>query len=119
MNDKTQDKTSTENVSDLPALEALLDHHAAQNVVSLSIPQPFLADHFVLATCTSKRHIASLSEHLRQAAKKAGISVRIAGEGTSDWQVVDMGSIMVHLFLAEAREHYALEELWSSSEESV
>jgi ribosomal silencing factor RsfS len=45
--------------------------------------------------------------------------VRIAGEGASDWQVVDMGSIMVHLFLAEAREHYDLETLWSSAEKSV
>jgi ribosome-associated protein len=38
---------------------------------------------------------------------------RIEGKPDDGWLVVDYGDIVVHLFDAELREYYKLEELWN------
>jgi len=35
------------------------------------------------------------------------------GRGNSDWVLIDLGDVIVHVMTAQAREHYDLERLWS------
>jgi len=72
-----------------------------------------LADYIVISSGTSTRHVVSLAEKLVQEAKKMGIRVITDGlSGTGDWVVLDMSSVIVHIFNTEKRAYYALEELW-------
>ena len=41
---------------------------------------------------------------------------RRAGEPTGNWMVLDYVDVVVHIFAAEARTFYALEELWADAE---
>ena len=86
------------------------------------------ADHFVVATARSPRHIRALAGAVLHAVKQrvryvVGTSLRPSIEGADDvsageagddhWMLVDCGSCVVHVFSAEARERYDLEGLWA------
>ena len=40
----------------------------------------------------------------------------IVGRSYAQWVAMDYGTVMVHVFLPEAREHYDLENLWEYRE---
>ena len=73
-----------------------------------------IADAMIIATGTSVRHVGSLAESVRLGAKDAGHPpLGVEGDSTSDWVLVDLGDVIVHVMTAEKREFYALEKLWS------
>jgi ribosome-associated protein len=73
-----------------------------------------IADHMVIATGTSSRHVASMAERLKQKLYKEGYRPRIEGASTGDWVILDAGDVIVHLFRAEVRSFYNLEKLWGT-----
>jgi len=73
-----------------------------------------IADAMLIATGTSQRHVRSLAEHVRLSAKDAGHPpLGVEGDDRSDWVLVDLGDVIVHVMTEEKREFYALEKLWS------
>jgi ribosome-associated protein len=73
-----------------------------------------IADHMVVATGTSQRHIASMADKLVERLKDAGHrNVAVEGEGDTGWVLIDAGDVIVHLFRAETRAFYDVEKLWS------
>ena len=52
-------------------------------------------------------------EELRRIGEKA---IHVEGLGGQRWVLIDLGAIMVHVFLGERREFYALEKLWGDAE---
>lgn len=76
-----------------------------------------IAERMVIANATSKRHVKALADKLGAATKQAGLApLGREGDKDSDWTLVDLGSIVVHIMTKEAREFYDLEGLWSSPE---
>ena len=74
-----------------------------------------ITDYMVVCTGTSKTHVKSIAEYLVVEAKKEGIPpLGIEGRETSEWVLVDLGSIIVHVMQAETRHFYQLEKLWAS-----
>ena len=74
----------------------------------------------IVASGTSGRHVAAMSEHLVQALKGVGyVHVPVEGLEASDWVLVDAGDVIVHLFKPEIREHYNLEKMWTLSAPSI
>ncbi len=75
-----------------------------------------LYDFFVLATGHSRRQIHTIAEEVDAALRAAG-DRRLAIEGyqASKWVVQDYGDVIVHVFDAETREYYTLEELWADA----
>jgi len=68
----------------------------------------------VLCTATSSRMLKALAEAVMEKARaEKAKKGRIEGRPDDGWLVVDYGDIVVHLFDAELREYYKLEELWS------
>jgi len=45
------------------------------------------------------------------------LTARVDGMEALEWLVVDLGDIIVHLFLPEVRESFQLERLWSTPED--
>ncbi len=95
-------------------MEKSLDDDKAEEVVVIPLAgKSDMADFMVVATGNSQRHLGTLAQHLRDRIKSTSFrDVRVEGEGLSDWVLVDLGDVIVHLFRAETRAFYALEKLW-------
>ncbi|MCL4169458.1 UNVERIFIED_CONTAM: hypothetical protein GTU68_035474 [Idotea baltica] len=78
-----------------------------------------IADAMMVATGTSKRHVRSMAEAVRQSAKQADHApLGFEGGDSSDWILVDLGDVIVHVMTQEKRDFYALEKLWSVGPDS-
>ncbi len=76
-----------------------------------------LTDEMVIASGTSSRHLSALADDLVKKAKQAGVPpLGVEGKNGSDWVLVDLNDVIVHLMLPRARLFYNLEKLWSASE---
>ena len=98
-----------------------LDDDLAQDIISIDLHgKTALADHMVVATGRSKRHVAALADHLQRKLKAAGQKdICTEGQTTGDWVLVDAGDVVVHIFRAEVREFYALEKMWATDAELI
>lgn len=73
---------------------------------------PF-TDYFVIATAKNIRHASSLADDLMKEVQKNGYEIRTReGEEGSNWILVDLHEVIVHIFTEEGRSLYKLENLW-------
>jgi ribosome-associated protein len=90
----------------------------ATDIVLLDIrPIATLADYFVVASTASERQMQALVRDLEQTLRNDdGVRPRhIEGKAASGWVVMDFSDVVVHIFSAEQRGFYQLEELWSAA----
>ncbi|MEQ1976464.1 MULTISPECIES: ribosome silencing factor [Xenorhabdus] len=92
-----------------------LEDSKAQDIVSIDVRgKSSITDCMVICTGTSNRHLMSVAEHLVDDCRQVGIMpLGVEGQGISDWIVVDLGEIMVHVMQEDSRRMYELEKLWS------
>ena len=92
-----------------------LDINKAQDIISIDLKdKSSMADHMIIASGTSSRHIQSLSEQVLNEFKDKGIiNPKIEGKESSEWKLVDGIDIIVHIFHPEKRKFYELEKMWS------
>lgn len=92
-----------------------LDEDQAQDVVSIDLKgKSSIADHMVIASGRSTRHVAAIAQKLSEKIKQAGHGpVRMEGLPAADWVLVDAGDVVVHLFRPEVRSFYNLERMWA------
>lgn len=77
-----------------------------------------ITDYMVICTGRSTRHVKGLAENVATAAKEKKVSfIRTEGGPESEWILVDLGDIVVHVMLASTRAFYALEDLWEPIKE--
>jgi len=75
-----------------------------------------LYDFFVLANGTSRRQVHTIAEEIDAALREQGDRrLSIEGYEASKWVVQDYGDVVVHVFNPDAREYYAMEELWADA----
>ena len=94
-------------------LASLEDDKAIEPVTIELARKSSIADYMVIASGTSRRHIAALAEHAQERLKKAGHVSRSEGLPRCDWVLIDAGDVIVHLFRPEVRDFYNLEKMWS------
>ena len=72
-------------------------------------------DYFVVATGASRRQLHAMADDIEQFMKKEMHDTRRGIEGYEEgrWIVLDYGDVVVHLFDAESREYWDIEQLWS------
>lgn len=73
---------------------------------------------FVICTGGSPQQVQAVSDSVEEFARKKANEkpAAVAGLQNAQWVAMDYGTVMVHVFLAEAREHYDLENLWDDAE---
>lgn len=77
-----------------------------------------LADYFVICTATSTTQIKALSDACEEAMENNGEKAHhIEGHRGGIWVLLDFSSVVVHIFMDEARKFYDLERLWSDAAE--
>jgi len=95
-------------------LRALEDMKAVDIRVLDVRDQTSITDLMVIASGTSTRHIKSLADHVAQEAKQTGVPAPgVEGDKGSEWILVDLIDVVVHIMMPETRAFYALEKLWS------
>ena len=101
----------------LDALQALivasLEDDKAEEIVTIDLyGRASFTDRMVIATGLADRQITAMATHLDQKLTEAGQKrIQIEGAG-SEWVLIDVGDVIVHLFKPEARAAYGLEKMW-------
>jgi ribosome silencing factor RsfS/YbeB/iojap len=72
-----------------------------------------IADTMVIASGTSDRHVRSVAQRVVEKTKQAGYRPHgVEGQQDSDWVLIDLNELIVHVMLPRVREFYGLEKLW-------
>ena len=76
-----------------------------------------LADYFLICTGTSNIHVKTLCDFAEYTLEQLGEPM-LGREGHrgNAWELLDYGTLVVHVFTEEAREFYNLERLWADAE---
>ncbi len=93
-----------------------LDDIKAFDIISIDIrKQSSIADYIIIASANSSRQAKALAINIRDEMQKINIPlIGIEGDSGSDWVLVDLGDIIIHIMTPTIRAHYNLEELWIS-----
>lgn len=96
------------------AIDAL-EELKARDITQLNVAKlTDVTDLMVIASGTSTRHVSALAQNLVEKAKEQGLQPRgVEGGDNADWVLVDLGDVIVHVMLPEARALYDLERLWA------
>jgi ribosome-associated protein len=72
-----------------------------------------IADIMIIASGTSDRHVRSVAQRVVEKTKAAGFRPHgVEGHRDSDWVLIDLSDMIVHVMLPRVREFYGLEKLW-------
>jgi ribosome-associated protein len=94
-----------------------LEDMKGQQIVVLDIKKiSSFADYMIVVTGTSNRHVKSMADEVQKRCKDAGVEVRgMEGQLQSEWILLDLGDVIVHVMQAATRKLYDLESLWNMS----
>lgn len=77
-----------------------------------------IADYFVICCGTSTIQVRTIADAVEASLKAEGVYVaHREGLPESGWLLLDYGDVVVHVFLPDTREFYALERLWGDAPE--
>jgi len=102
----------------LAAARTAADNRGQDIVVLDMRPLTPVFDYFVLITGSSRRQLHAISEEIDHALEDDLGDQRMGIEGYNEsrWILLDYGSVVIHLFDAETRKFYALEDLWGTAQ---
>ena len=115
-----------DNWAELPSLEdasaaelaelaaAILDAKKGHEIAVICVQgRSDITDYLVLCSANSNTHVVALSGELEFRLGQRGVTpLHTDGGNARNWQVVDYGTVMVHIFDREAREFYNLDKLY-------
>lgn len=75
-----------------------------------------IADWFVIANAQSPRHLRTLGRDLFEEIREAHIgNCHAEGLESESWVILDLFDVVVHIFVPEKREYYALDDYWGDA----
>ncbi|RBW44534.1 ribosome silencing factor [Psychromonas sp. B3M02] len=94
-----------------------LEDMKAKDIVTIDVADiSDVTDTLIICTGTSKRHVRSIAEQTALAAKNAGeVPLGVEGLEGSEWVLIDMSNVVVHVMQDETRQFYQLEKLWTET----
>jgi ribosome-associated protein len=111
--------TATHTSTDLDwvlAAAAAADDKLATDIVIIDVAAVFgITGHFVIASGRNTRQVRAIAEEIEERVKGIGgpKQIRIEGQNTYEWVLMDYGDFVVHVFDTASREYYDLDRLWS------
>jgi len=101
----------------LAAVEAAHDKQAFDVTVLKLTGTGAFAEYFLLCSGSSQPQLRAIADAIEERLHKQG--VRLAhreGKGGAEWELLDFGYIVAHIFSERARQYYDLERLWRNAE---
>ena len=100
-------------------VENVIDDLKGENVVTLNVmKQCDDIEAIIIATGRSIQHVKIMANNVSTEAKRVDMVVLgIEGKQQSEWALVDLGEVVVHLMTEKTRDFYKLEKLWSTEED--
>ena len=96
-------------------LDTLEDAKAEETVAVDITGKSSLADHMVVTSGRSNRHVAAIADQVITALRDNGHGKpRVEGLTHADWVLVDAGDVILHIFRPEVREFYNIEKMWQA-----
>ena len=79
--------------------------------------QTSLTEFYVIATGNSRTQIGALCDEVDVKLTEWGCPpYKVEGRGNGTWELLDFGSVVVHIFSRESRDFYKLDNLWADAE---
>jgi len=93
----------------------ILEDKKGENIVLLDVHDiSSFTDYFIFVTGTSDRMLDALAKAVSEGIdEQFDLNSKVEGSSQAGWMVIDLGDTVVHLFSAQQREYYRLEDLWS------
>ena len=75
-------------------------------------------EYFVVCSVGSPQQVGAIAESVGDFARKerGEKPAAVAGMDNALWVAMDYGTVMVHIFVPDAREHYDIEHLWEDAD---
>ena len=91
-----------------------LENMKAKDITVIDVrDRSSVTDYMILATGTSKKHAQAVCDNASTDAKAQGLKpLGAEGRDSSDWMLLDLGDVIVHVMTEQARHFYDLERLW-------
>jgi ribosome-associated protein len=101
----------------LRAAAAAIDAKKAFGLLALDVSaRTSIAEAFVICSVSSTRQAQAVADEVGRAMATTGRKARsVEGYQQGSWVLMDFGDIVLHIFLEERRDHYALERLWGDA----
>jgi ribosome-associated protein len=103
----------------IKVVENVIDDLKGENVVTINVmKQCDDMEAIIIATGKSIQHARGIANNVSIEAKRLNMMV-LGTEGAefSEWILVDLGEVIVHIMTEKTREFYKLEKLWSIEED--
>ena len=94
------------------------DDKKAEDTIVLDVGDIIgITEVFVITSGTNTRQVRTICDEIELAVKRDGGEAPRSVEGleAASWVLLDYGDLVVHVFLDETREYYALERLWTDA----
>lgn len=93
------------------------DSKRAEDIVVLDMKGiSIMSDYNVIMHASNNRLINAIADAVVETGLENGYETyNIEGQKNGNWLLVDLGSVIVHIFSEEERSHYQLEGLWSEA----
>lgn len=100
------------------AAARVADENRGRDIVILDLRELTpIFDYFVIVTGSSRRQLHAISDEVNRVLDRQLHHGRLGAEGYdgSRWILLDYGDVVVHMFDDEARDYYALDQLWAGA----
>ena len=96
-----------------------LDEKFASDIKIYDIKQhSIISDYFIVASANNVQQSKAIAENVEKKLKENDIMIKqIEGESTALWILLDVSSVVIHIFTKENREYYNLDEIYSDADQ--
>jgi len=97
----------------------VIDELKGEEVVTLNVlEQSVDMEAIIITTGRSIQHVKGIANNIKIEAKRLNMMVLgIEGSEFSEWVLIDLGEVIVHIMTEKTRAFYKLEKLWSVEED--
>jgi len=95
------------------------DGRKALHIVGLNVHDlSSIADHFLICSGTSDRHVKAIADAIEEQLEEHGEApLGIEGYQKGTWVLLDCADLIVHIFDEDTRRFYDLQRLWGRAEQ--